>query len=145
MAELTGEEFTRDGQLALDGDRHASVDMWARVAKGEFDFELRGWLQHVATAVVDAESKDAGRQRDAALVRALGLAGKGDKHRDLREFVSALHDFEFSRSQIISAVRTGALPGSTFVYARFNPQTYEDLTDGELGKLIDRQVRNVTS
>jgi len=132
-------EIGRTTQLAIDGDRTASLAMWERAARGDFCTDVQVWLQHVAAAVLDADSKDAGRLRDSALVRAVGLANKIDKHRALRQFVEALDAFGCTRQQLIAAVRSGAPPPG-IVCGAVDPSAYEALTDSELGKLIDREL-----
>lgn len=124
--------FTREGQMAMEGDRNASIAMWERVARGEFDLETQTWLQHVAQGVLDAESKDAGRLRDSAIIRALGIANKIDKHRAVREFAQVAKLFSKKinpRGDLIQQVRNSF------------PNMFVDLSDIELGKLIDRELK----
>lgn len=133
-------EFDPTVQLAMDGDRRASLAMWERAALGDFDIGVLMWLQHVAEGVLDSETKDAGRLRDAAVVRALGLAGKGDKHRALREFVWNLRVFDCTRQEMIAAARSGIPPDGIVVFVEYYPAPYADMTDADLGKLIDREL-----
>lgn len=129
--EIDGSEFTHEGQMAIDGDRTASIAMWERVSRGQFDLDTRTWLEHVAHGVLDAESKDAGRLRDGAIIRALGLADKIDKHRTVREFAHVVKMFSknsIPRGDLINQVRNN-----------FSDK-FEVLSDIELGKLIDREL-----
>lgn len=131
----SGSEVSLSTVLAMDGDRRASLQKWEQVARGEFTSEVRLWLQHVAEGVVDAESKPAGRLRDSAIVRAAGLAGNVDKHRELREFVSVCLEVGVPRPKMVDAVRN-----SRGEYG-LQPFAYQDLTDHELAKLIGEQLR----
>lgn len=133
-------EFDSIVQLAMDGDRRASIAMWERAALGDFDIDVLMWLQHVAVGVLDSETKDAGRLRDAAVVRALGLAGKGDRHRALREYVWNLRAFDFPRQQMIASARSGTPPDGIMVFVEYDAAPYAEMTDADLGKLIDREL-----
>lgn len=133
-------EFDPIVQLAMDGDRRASIAMWERAAFGDFGVDVLMWIQHVAEGVLDSDTKDAGRLRDAAIVRALGLAGKGDKHRALREFVLNLRMFECTRQEMISGARSGITPAAIVDLTGYDPAPYADMTDAELGKIIDREL-----
>lgn len=128
-------EFNQSTQLAIEGDRRASLAMWQKVAQGDLSLEVRAWLQHVAEGVLDAESKPAGRLRDSAIVRAGGLAGNVDKHRELREFAAVLDEVGAPRARIISAVRSNGRALGV------QPEHYQDMTDHELGKLIGEELR----
>lgn len=141
------DDFEMDQQTAraIDGDRRSTVAMLERVARGEFDTEVRAWLQHVAEALLDAESKLAeGGLRDRAIVRAVGLEGFEDKHRELRMLVKAYRDLPpldskgkplpVKRAELIAAARTETSLGH-------RPDRYSRLTDAELGKIIDAELR----
>jgi hypothetical protein len=122
--------------LAMDEDRHSSLYMWQKVADGEFSNDTKIWLQHIATGVLDAESKDAGRLRDSAILRALGLAGKADKNRGLRQFCAALIAFGCARKSLPKEVRDPRNDGVLgLVHAR-----YIDIDDIALLKIIDAEI-----
>ena len=140
-------EIQQETQQAIDGDRDASLALWKRVARGELNADVRVWLQHVADAVLDAESKPGGRNRDSAIVRAVGLFGKIDKHRELRKFVSICEELGLTRKEIVAAIRTGRPKASapTLIFVDFDPSPYSDdrnseFTDDEVGDLIDREL-----
>lgn len=122
-------------QQAIDGDRRASLQMWAKVAAGTLDADVAVWLRHVAEGLLDAESKPAGRLRDSAIVRALGLAGNIDKHRELREYVSVLAEVGVPQAKMVVHVR-----GARGEFG-LQPDLYQDMTDHELAKLIGEQLR----
>lgn len=124
---------------AMDGDRRSNVLMWERVARGEpFDQDVRMWLKHTAENLIDAESKPAaGGLRDRAIVRALGLEGNADKHRELRELVTVMRGFEYTRQVIFQTARTGTFPAGLQSFLTYNHEIYLELDDIALMKLID--------
>ena len=125
---------------ALDGDRTASVTMWSMVAGGVFDADVQYWLQQVAANLLDAESKDAGTLRDRAIVRAVGLEGKTDRHRDLREYAWTMKAFGANRQSSIEAIANPTeldlklWPWRAF-YRGHDPIALAKLIDRELAKL----------
>lgn len=125
---------------AMAGDRKATVDMFEQVARGVFDADVKFWLTALAANVLDAESKDAGRLRDAAILRAVGLAGKNDPHRELRELCSHLLDFDYSRQAIFKTVRTGQRPPGFQAFDGYDHTLYADIDDIALMKLIDTEI-----
>lgn len=129
---------------AIDGDRRASLAMFERVAKGDFSLEVTSWLQQVANAVLDAESKPASRNRDSAVMRALGLAGNVDKHRELREFVSVLRDFGCDRPARVRAAKSGVPPVGIEVFVSYDPSTYKGMDEADLVKLIDAELAKIS-
>jgi hypothetical protein len=118
------------------GDRNSSLEMWNAVAHGEFSNDTKIWLQHVATGVLDAESKDAGRLRDSAILRALGLTGVVDKNRGLRQFCDALIAFGCDRKALPEKVRD---PRNDGVLGLVHSQ-YIDIDDVALLKIIDAEL-----
>lgn len=129
-----------DTLKAMAGDRKANINMLERVAQGVFDEDVKMWLAHLAGGVLDAESKDAGRLRDAAIVRALGLQGTADKNRELRELCENLADFGYSRKEIFKTVRTGLRPSGFFSCDGYDHTKYADLDEIVLLKLIDTEL-----
>ena len=127
---------------AMDGDRRSSILMWERVARGDvFDTDIQMWLNHVAQNLLDAESKPAtGGLRDRAIVRALGLEGNADKHRELRELACVMKNFDYSRQMIFNTIRTGVLPSDLCSYLGFDHRKYLELDDISLMKLIDSEI-----
>jgi hypothetical protein len=125
---------------AISGDRHESIKLWEQVASGDFDNEVKYWLESIAAGVLDAESKPAGRLRDGAIIRAVGLAGNVDKHRSLRDFVGALRDFEVNRKQIITCARSGQPPRGILIYCDYDPSDYQNTDDADFAKIIDREL-----
>lgn len=125
---------------AMAGDRKATINMLEQVAQGVFDEDVKMWLVHLAGAVLDAESKDAGRLRDAAIVRALGLQGTADKNRELRELCENLADFGYSRSDIFKTVSTGQRPSGFWACEGYDHTQYADLDEIALVKLIDAEL-----
>lgn len=123
---------------AIDGDRNASLALWRQVAIGDFNFDVHFWIKHVAEAVLDADSKPASVLRDRALKRALGLEGVADKHRALREFAESLTLFGFTRDELVTTVINGKLFPDTL-----DPSLYATKTKGEIGKLIDAELKKV--
>lgn len=132
MIEPDDDETSHTTQRAIDGDRVASAFMWEQVAQGNFDKETRMWLRHVAEGVLDAESKSAGALRDRAIVRAVGLEGREDKHRALREWVSALRAFGATRKEMVQQLDDGRTGVPEL-------EVYRGTPPHELGKLIDRE------
>lgn len=132
--------YSHTVQLAMDGDRDSAILMWQvvneAVAKGKMDCDTRIWLSHVIDALLDAETKEAGVLRDRGIVRAVGLEGKRDKHRDLRRVLDVFISFEnldeeqprsMRRKQMIAALRNWGLVS-------------DEMEDYEVGKLIDREL-----
>ncbi len=111
--------------------------MWSRIHTGSIDESERLWLRHVAEAVLDAESKPAGVLRDRALVRALGLEGKMDAHRDLRDFAWGMRAFGGSRQWLVEK-----LSNPTAYELEHWPWRgrYRDMDPLDLAKLIDREL-----
>jgi hypothetical protein len=145
--ERDDDEISFECSKAIDGlvdpkkvDRHASIAMWEAVAEGHLDTDVRAWIMHVAEALLDADTKPADRQRDAAIVRAVGLAGKIDKHRALREFVSVLRELGLERQDMIAVAAGAPWRGRPLIFGGYDPTHYKDLTDAELGKIIDREL-----
>jgi hypothetical protein len=126
---------------AMDGDRRSNVLMWERVARGEpFDQDVCVWLKHTAENLIDAESKPAaGGLRDRAIVRALGLEGNADKHRELRELVYVMRNFDYARQVIFQTARTGIFPAGLHSFLTYNHKDYSELDDIALLKLIDAE------
>ena len=139
----TDSDWIPDGVTidAIDGDRDASVRMFERAARGEFDEDVCAWMRHVAEGVLDAQSKDAGRLRDSAIVRALGLDGKVDKHRELRIAIQTLRGFGDKGLDLVAFARTGRPPEGTFIFGHFDPSPYKDMDEDELLKLIYRETQ----
>lgn len=119
-----------------EGDRNSSLQMWQAVAHGEFSNDTKIWLQHVATGVLDAESKDAGRLRDSAILRALGLTGVVDRNRGLRDFCDVLIAFGCDRKALSEKVRDSRNDG---VLGLVHSQ-YIDIDDVALLKIIDAEL-----
>lgn len=139
-------------------DRRQALMLLEDVASGNFSNYVRGWLRHIATALLDADSKDAGRLRDAAIIRAIGLDGSSDKHHDLRQFLfGAATLFGSQKSRLLQAVRIcSGGRGDCTEYAKEwtedqlsllrsmiatfdlgeKLRVYRDLDDEELGRII---------
>ena len=130
-------EPDRTSEQAKDGDRTASLVMWGQIADGKFNSDAQYWLQHVAANLLDAESKDAGTLRDRAIVRALGLEGKIDKHRDLREFADLMKGFGGNRQELIEVL---ANPSELDVKHWPWRGLYRGRDPIDLAKLIDREL-----
>jgi hypothetical protein len=127
---------------AMTGDRHTSIKMWKQVAKGDFNLEVRLWLEHTAEAVLEAEGAPANRLRDAAIVSAIGLSGGIDMHRGFRAFVTTLKEFGQSRKQIIRAARTGRPPSGIELFIDYDPNPYANYDEKVFVDMIDRVLKN---
>lgn len=127
---------------AVDGDRKSTVKMWEWIANGgAFDSDVQYWLRHVAVNLIDAESKPAlGGLRNRAIVRALGLEGNADKHRELRDLASDMKGFGYSRQVIFQTVKTGRMPPDLWSFVGYDHTKYLDLDDIALLKLIDAEI-----
>ena len=153
-------DFDSEVWPALDGDRHASLKLWEQVAAGNLDSDVVYWLQQLANAVVDAESKDVGRLRDSAIIRAVGLAGKKDPHRELRRLVQTVEGFDPKDGPVFVPTQNGLQRVSGFDtghmskrrslinlarhnhgWAEYDPTRYDEKTDDELGKTIDLELK----
>ncbi|ARV17051.1 hypothetical protein AEP_00085 [Curvibacter sp. AEP1-3] len=138
------EEFGSDyqAQRALDGDRHASIRMWARIANSEkrLDLSTLAWIQKVAEKILEANRQSAERGRDAEIVKALGLTGREDLHDELRNFAQCLFDFGIDRKSVIESAMRGKAPPQITVFEDYDPSKYSHLDAFEIGKLIDRLV-----
>ena len=136
----TDSDWVPDGDTidAIDGDRNASIYMFERAARGEFDEDVCVWMRHVAEAVLDAQSKDAGILRDRAIVRALGLDGKVDKHRDLRRLLEVIRGWDAKGLDLVNFARTGQPPAGITLFGPFDPTPYKDMDEADLLKLIYR-------
>jgi len=127
---------------AISGDRKSTVKMWERIANGgAFNRDVQYWLQSIAVNLVDAESKPASLGlRDRAIVRALGLEGIPDKHRELRDLASDMKGFGYSRQVIFKTVRTGTMPPDLWSFVGYDHTKYTELDDIALLKLIDAEI-----
>lgn len=135
--------------MAMAGDRTASIQMWAQVAKGEFTAESKSWLKHVAESLLDAESKDAGRLRDGAIVRAVGLAGSMDKHRNLRQLAKALNALpgeKLKRRHLVELAKYARLSDAKAKGASFSgalghdPNQYKFNDNRQIGNIVDAEI-----
>lgn len=88
--DLWGQEIER----ALGGDRTGALALWREVAAGRNDPEVLQWLQQVAHRILAADAVANPGARAGAIMRAAGLGGKLDKHRDLRRHLDVLRSFE---------------------------------------------------
>ena len=88
--DLWGQEIER----ALSGDRTDALALWREVAAGRHEPEVLQWLQQVAHRILAADAVADPGARAGAIMRAAGLGGKLDKHRDLREKLDVLRRFE---------------------------------------------------
>lgn len=102
---------------AMEGDRESALELWREVAQGRIDDEHLAWFRWVARAILDADTEPA-KTRPAALVRAIGLEGKTDRWRRMREVAAALRDFGASHEAILSDLEARGLLDSDVVDAR---------------------------
>ena len=106
-------------------NRSMARKLWQDVANGYHlsehygPFDLVGWLQDVANAVLAADSEDGNNARLAKLVEAIGLGGRLDPHDKLRDYVEhELIAWEFwdsdsgepepTRAQMVDEIFRGA-------------------------------------
>lgn len=85
-------ETSQDLQRALGGDHAATRALLASFARGEFGIDAREWLRAVSARLLDADTGAAldHRRRPDAIVKALGLTGRGDQDRQLLDLVEGL-------------------------------------------------------
>ena len=73
-------------------NRTEALALWARVAAGDLEHgqadpvDMHAWIRRVAQDLLEADAAPAGA-RPAAVLQAVGLAGKVDGHAALRAFV----------------------------------------------------------
>lgn len=128
------------------GDHYSAVRLWEWVAQGFGNEDrMREWLREVAVALLDADTKDAGRLRDAAIVRAVGLQfgdEKRDKYRDFRSLAATLRlMFAGDTRQLSEWLRSQVMSGR--VYGLDSPedrQRFAEMTDKDLAALVKRQM-----
>jgi len=120
---------------ALAGDSTAAADLWRLIAAGEASADdVLAWARDVARQVqakiLDADI-EANRRPDAAL-KAIGLEGRIDKHRRVRDVLDVLEQFEdlevpgrqLTRRQLVEIVKANGM--------------LEDVPDANVKKVIDR-------
>lgn len=120
-------EVSKQTADAIDGDRHASLAMWAAVAADDFNRETRLWLRTVAERLLAADEIEDRRRRPDAVLAAVGLAGNRDKHRALREHASVLEELGATRDRIAAALVAGGLVDA----------------DADVRSILDRELRKV--
>lgn len=80
---------------AMAGDRAAALKLWRQVAEGIASEDTRAWVQHVAAQLLEADK--AKKQRPTEILAAVGLAGKLETSRTLRDVIEQfciVDDFE---------------------------------------------------
>ena len=87
-------ETSQELQMAIDGDRASTRELLASFARGEFGTDARAWLNIISARLLDADDEPDARRRPEKIMRALGLAGRGDPDRRLVALVSAFDSFE---------------------------------------------------
>jgi hypothetical protein len=83
-------EASKKLQDALDGDRTAALAFWKIIANtnGDLTGEERLFVVEAARRIVRADATS-GRRRADAMLDAVRLAGREDRHRELRYLVQA--------------------------------------------------------
>lgn len=117
---------------ALRGRRSASRELWQRVAEGEIDAELLGWLRAVAVKVLEADQAG-GKHRDRALADALGLRGVADQNAEIRSVIEVFDAFE-----ALDSVKRGQGTRALIELLRQRGLIGEEVTDDEARKRIAR-------
>ncbi len=87
-------ETSKTLQDALDGDRDAALEMWRCVERYPEDPSSIVWSREVAHRILAAVPQEDARRRADAIQKAVGLSGRADKHRRLREFIDVMRSFE---------------------------------------------------
>ena len=100
------EDTSKEFSDAMEGDRESALGLWRNIANGQVYGEEREWIRHVARAVLDA---DGAMDRPDALMKAIGLAGKADPWRRMREVATALRDFGAKRKDILDYLQREGL------------------------------------
>lgn len=123
----------------MSGDRVEALKLWQQIATGPLDGEARAWVQHVAAKLLEADVAKP-KQRPAEIMKAVGLFGKLETTRALREaienslddFCDLDHETEPQKPTMQDLIKRVRDSGLTLIDSKG-----EELTDEEIRKRIE--------
>lgn len=111
-------------------NRADAIDRWRRIANGDLrrvqdqydPLDLIGWIEEVATAVLEADQQQSPSQRPYDLTNAIGLQGRLNSHLELRRFLEIWIEFD----DVKPLVRGDATGRLVAIGRQFFPEGLDD-------------------